>query len=60
MIKINNLPEYAHHYNWLVCRVVENELWFWGAFNKHDDAFEVALEVGGVVVPMIESTIEAA
>ena len=50
MIKVNNLPEYAKNYNWLVCRVVDGELWFWGAFKDHDKAFEVAMDVGGVVV----------
>ena len=50
MVKVNNLPEYAKNYNWLVCRVVDGALWFWGAFNDHDKAFETAMDVGGVVV----------
>ena len=50
MLNVNNLPEYAKDYSWLVCNVVDDELWFWGAFNDHDKAFKVATDIGGVVV----------
>ena len=53
MIKVNNLPEYAKNYNWLVCRVVNGELWFWGAFNDHDKAREIAIDVNGTVLPWL-------
>jgi len=50
MIKVNNLPEYAKNYNWLVCRVVDGELWFWGAFKDEGKAFEIATNMNGVVL----------
>lgn len=51
MMRVNNLPEYAKKHNYLVCREVNNELWFWGAFDDHDRAFKTAMEIcGGVVV----------
>ena len=50
MLKVNNLPEYAKNYNWLACNTVDDELWFYGAYNDHDKAFDVAISIGGVVV----------
>ena len=47
---INNLPTYANEYKYIVARRVDEELWFWGAWNDRNKANEVALEIGGEVV----------
>lgn len=47
---VNNVPEYANHYEWWVANRVDGELWFWGAWSDRDRANEVALELGAVVV----------
>lgn len=48
--KVNNVPEYANHYDWWVVNRVDGELWFWGAWNDRDRANEVALEIGGITL----------
>ena len=47
---INNLPTYANEYKYIVVRRVDEELWFWGAWNDRNKANEVALEISGEVV----------
>lgn len=47
---INNLPTYAADYRYIVCRRVDGELWFYGAWNDRNKANEVALEIFGEVV----------
>lgn len=49
-VKVNNVPEYAEEYRYLVVRDVEGKLWFWGAWNDENKARTVAREVGGLVV----------
>lgn len=47
---INNVPDYASEYKYIVARRVGEELWFWGAWNDYERANEVALEIGGEVI----------
>ncbi len=47
---INNLPNYANDYRYIVARRVDGELWFYGAWNDADKANEVALEIGGETI----------
>lgn len=47
---INNLPTYANEYKYIVAQRIDNELWFWGAWNDRNKANKVALEIGGEVV----------
>ncbi len=48
--KVNNLPEYASDYKYIACKVIDNKLWFYGAFNEYEKALKAAREVFGVVV----------
>ena len=48
-IKINNEPSYARDYEFIVARKVENEYWFWGAYEDGFIADRAASEIGGVV-----------
>ena len=50
MMTIQNVPEYAKNYKYIVARRVDGELYFWGAWNDRNKANEVAIEIGGVVV----------
>lgn len=49
-MKINNIPEYAKNREYIVCRYVDDELWFWGAYDDNEKADTVALEIDGLVV----------
>ena len=49
-IIIKNLSDYAIKYNYIVASAVDGDLWFYGAWNDEDRAYEVAREIGGVVV----------
>lgn len=47
-IKINNAPMNLKAYT--VCRVFEEELWFWGTYEEKEQACKVAKEIGGVII----------
>lgn len=47
---INNMPAYATDYEFLVVRKVDNDLWFWGAYNDHDKAYDAAEEIDGFIL----------
>ena len=49
-LTINNQPEYANHYEFIVVRVVDGEYWFWGAYDDGYKAGTVASAIAGVVV----------
>lgn len=49
-IKINNMPEYANHYEFMVIRNVDDQLWFYGAYSDGFKAAEVAHEIDGLIV----------
>lgn len=48
-VEINNLPEYASQYKYIVATVDKGELWFWGAYDDEDEAREAAVEQEGIV-----------
>ena len=52
-IFINNKPAYAHQYEYIVARLVDGELWFYGAWNDKAEADEVAHEVDGLVLRQV-------
>ena len=37
-VKINNIPEYANHFKYIVATLVEGQLWFYGAYDEYDTA----------------------
>lgn len=47
-VTVHNVPEYASGY--IVARVNEGSLWYWGSWDNEDDAEECARDVDGVVV----------
>ena len=49
-IIIKNLSDYATKYNYIVASAVDGDLWFYGAWNDETRAYEVAREIGGVVI----------
>lgn len=49
-IKINNMPEYASHYEFVVVRNVDDQLWFYGAYRDGFKADEIAHQIGGLIV----------
>ena len=51
-VTINNLPTNHERYTYFVCREVEGDLWFYGAWyaTQEAEANRQAAEVGGIVV----------
>ena len=47
IVKVNNAPNYTERY--VVARIFEGELWYWGSWANKDEADEAALNVDGVV-----------
>ena len=45
-----NAPEYASHYEFVVAREIDDDLWFWGAYTDGFKAEQVAIEIGGVII----------
>ena len=51
MMTIQNVPEYAKNYKYIVARRVDGELYFWGAWNDKDKANNISHELGdGIVI----------
>lgn len=46
---INNKPEYANEYEYIVARKIDNEYWFYGAYAHELKAYKVASEIDGIV-----------
>jgi hypothetical protein len=49
MVEINNVPKTAYKYRFIVARIVDNEYWYWGAYNGPLDAFKAASEISGQI-----------
>ena len=54
-MNINNLPENVSKYAYLVCRAVDGEAWFYGAWFAHqlEGAARQAAEINGFVVKVV-------
>lgn len=49
-VKIYNLPDYAQDYRYIVTTIVDDELWFYGAYNDYEKALLVARETSDRMV----------
>lgn len=47
--KVNNMPE-EHGHGYLVARLCDGELWYYGIYGTDSKAKEVAIEIGNGVV----------
>lgn len=47
-VEINNVPKMVKPY--IVARVIEGELWFWGSWDNEETAHLHAIEIDGIVV----------
>ena len=45
-VKVNNLPDDVKGF--VVCSVIDNELWYYGCYLEEEKAKEVAYEIQGV------------
>lgn len=52
-VEILNKPEYADEYDYIVARLYEAELWFYGAYETKERAEKVALEIDGLVCKVV-------
>jgi hypothetical protein len=50
-MKINNMPEYAKDYKFIVAHFCDGAYWFFGAFNDENKADEVANMIHGYIIP---------
>lgn len=49
-VKVNNMSEAANHYEFVVARECDGELWYWGAYRHAWDAEAAAHEIGGIII----------
>ncbi len=49
-MRINNLPEYAREYSYIVATADGEDLWFWGAYKTAASADRAADEIDGIVI----------
>ena len=47
---VKNLSSYAINYKYIVASDVDGDLWFYGAWNDENRAYEVARNIRGIVV----------
>ena len=47
-VKVNNTPNDTEKY--VVARVINSELWYWGSWDELEDAEEAAKNTDGIVV----------
>jgi hypothetical protein len=47
-VTVHNVPEHAEKY--IVARVNEGSLWYWGCWDDEKEAEECASTIGGIVV----------
>ena len=49
-VRINNCPEYAKKYKYIIASNDSGALWFYGAFDTEDDANRIIKELGNGAV----------
>lgn len=49
-VEVNNIPEYAEGYQYILATVTNEELWFYGAFHDLREAHRIAEMVSPAVV----------
>lgn len=49
-VTVNNIPEYAEGYKYILATVTDDELWFYGAFHDLREAHRIAEMVRPAVV----------
>lgn len=50
MLRINNLPDRCKNKKYIVCDKVNNEYWYYGAFDELKRAQEVAKFIDGEII----------
>lgn len=53
-VKVNNVPEYAGQYRYIVARLVDCALWFWGAYGTPERAAEAAGSLDSAIIVINE------
>lgn len=49
-MKINNIPRYSIDYKFFVVREIDDEYWFYGAYDNRNRANDVAMQIDGIVI----------
>lgn len=52
IITINNLPQNPECFTYFVCRLVDEQAWFFGGWraDQHEQAATQAAQIGGIVI----------
>jgi hypothetical protein len=50
MNNINNLPEYAYEYLFIVVSICDDGLWFYGAYDDYARAVKASNEIDGKII----------
>ena len=49
-LNILNAPEDAFDYEFVVCRKIDNNYWYWGHYTDCLKAEQIATEIGGIII----------
>ena len=47
---ILNMPDDEYEYEFVVCRKIDNDYWYWGRYTDGFKAEQAAVEIGGIVI----------
>lgn len=47
-VKVKNVPAIVR--NFVIAKLSDGELWYWGSWNNEEIATQVAKEIGGLIV----------
>ena len=50
LVEVNNVPSYAYENKYIVARLYDASLWFYGATNNTEEARRIATEMDGVII----------
>lgn len=48
-MEIQNVPEYAKNHKYIIVRQLDNDYWFYGAYDEVEQAQKIAQEINGLV-----------
>ncbi|MBR3646214.1 MAG: hypothetical protein IKN54_07320 [Lachnospiraceae bacterium] len=49
-VEVNNVPDDYTDYKYMVARLCEGELWYYGVFNDLDKAIRARDEIDGIIL----------
>lgn len=50
LVEVNNVPPYAYENKYIIARLYDASLWFYGSTNNPEEARKIATEIDGVII----------